>query len=339
MFGIKINTAQTHKMMGNFDIAWRMREELFEEMVGGIEDQLHQSITFATPFLENDYNLDIWFRKIYDYLEYIRKNVPLNVHKPDDEQDDSDDEWIEPENSLSEDYGLLGRYFWYKAHDSEYALLCYQQEMEFTKCRINNNEKNEGEIVHLGEIYHRMADVYKEVDNEKALEYYHDVIEIFSGYEESYSVELAVCWCNIAQFRNENYLDCFQRAFDLLVKRTSEIIYDLQTESFGECYFYLAKKFFHDPSFNQRQMILKWSEQALRFYLMDDYDQSDRQIDIYVQFLLTILSDENTTDSYTKEQLIEKWSPNEKHCPLLTNQQIQQMLQETIDTLSSLSFI
>lgn len=319
-------------MMGNFDIAWRMHEELFEEMDGDNADHLHQSITFATPFLENDYNLNAWFRKIYDYLEYIRENV----HKPDDEQEDSDDEEIEPENNLSEDYGLLGRYFWYKTHDSEYALLCYQREIEFIKCKMNGKNENGIYIVELGEIYHRTADVYRAVDPEKALEYYHKVVEIFSEYEESYSAELAVCWCNIAQFRNENYSECFQRAFDLLVTRTSEKIYDLQTESIGECYFYLAKKYFNIPSLNQRQMILKWSEQAFRLYLMDDYDQSERQIDIYVQFLLTILSEENATVSYTKEQLIEKWRPNEKHCPLLDNQQIQQMLQET---LSSLPFV
>ena len=209
--------------MGNFEIAWRMHEELFEEMVGTIGDQLHQSIIFATPFLENDYNVNTWFRKIYDYLEYIRENVPLNVHKPDDEQEDSDDEWIEPENSLSENYGLLGRYFWYKTHDSKYAFLCYQQAMEFTKCRMNDNERDMSEIVHVGEIYHRMADVYHELDHEKAVEYYHKVIEIFSEYEESYSVELAVCWCNIAQFRDENYFECFQRAFDLEQVKTSMI--------------------------------------------------------------------------------------------------------------------
>lgn len=336
---MKVNEAQTHKMMGNFSIAWRMHEELLDEADGYHHEPLHKCITFDTPFLEDDYMPDDWFRKIYDYLEYIRKNIPLNLNQLNDSDEDSDNELMKPEDGISEDYSLLGRYFWYKTRDSHYALLCYQQELELTKIKMKDN-LHASDLVDLGEIYFRIADVYSEIDHDKSVEYYHQAMDIFSTDKESCSVQLAVCWCALAQFRNENYLECFQRAFDLLVKRTSEDIYDLMTDSISECYFYLAKKYFNISSLNQekRQVVLKWSEQALRFCLMDDYDQSDRQIDNYVQLLLVILSDDNTTVTYSKKELIEKWSPNEKHCPLLDKKQIQQILQETIETLSSASF-
>jgi tetratricopeptide (TPR) repeat protein len=278
--------------MENYDIAWRMSEELLEELDSSNLYNLYTCITFATPFLERDYMPIVWFRKTYDYLEYIRENISLNLDEPNNNWEDSDDELIESDNSLVEAYGTLGRYFWYEERDDQYALLCYQQEMNLIKSKMID-AKDDMTVTDLGEIYQRMADVYCEVDVVKALDLYGQTIDIFAKHEECYCVELAVCWTRIGCFQNEMCLEYFQRSFNLLLKTTSPDIYDINIDSISECYFYLAKKYADSSLSNHRQMALKWSEQALRLYLMDDYGKPDREVDNYVQLLMAIHTDIN----------------------------------------------
>jgi len=89
------------------------------------------------------------------------------------------------------------------------------------------------------------------------------------------------------------YLEYFQRSFNLLLKTTSPDIYDIKIDEISQCYFHLAKKYADSPLSNQRQMALEWSEQALRLYLMDDSERSEKEIDNYVELFLTTHTDMN----------------------------------------------
>lgn len=279
-------------MMENYDMTWRMTQELLEEPDGSDLYNLFEYITFARPYLECDHMPIVWFRKTYDYLEYIRENTTLNSDKPNDNLEDSNDELMEPDDSLSGAYGTLGRYFWYSVRDCEYALLCYQREMNLIKSRMNDTEDGI-DVIDLGEIYQRMADVYCEIDTIKAVELYEQAIHIFSKYEESCSAELAVCWSRIAYFQNEKYLEYFQRAFHLLLTMTSSDIYDIIRNDISECYLYLAKKYAAFSLSNHQQMALKWSQQALRLYLIRDGEILDRDLDNYVELILNIHTNMN----------------------------------------------
>jgi tetratricopeptide (TPR) repeat protein len=279
-------------MMGNYDMAWHMTQELLEEMDSYNLYHLYNYITFATPFLECDHTPVVWFRKTYDYLEYIRQNTSLNSDEPTSNSEDSDDELLESNDNLIDTYGNLGCYFWYTARDCHYALSCFQQQMNLLKSRMINT-RDETNDIDLGIIYQRMANVYCEIDIVKGLELYGQAIDIFSKHEKSCSVELAVCYSKIAYFQDEMCLEYFQRAFNLFLMMTDSCLYDLNIDGISECYFYLAKKYATFSLSNHRQMALKWSQLALRLYLMTEDEKVDRELDDYVELLSTIRADMN----------------------------------------------
>lgn len=285
---LQINMAQTYKMMGNHLMARNMTQNLLEEHDGINLYNLYSYITFAMPVLEQNYTPINWFRKTYEYLEYIREDVSSSTGESDDQSDDSDDDLRPLDDSLSDAYGTLGYYFWSDTRDSENALLCYEREMNLTRSRMIDTG-DETIVVDLAGIHQRMADVYYETDVLKAIELYNQAINIYSAHKESNSAELAVCWSRIGYVQTQTQLESFRRAFQFLLLPINSEIYDLKLDEMSECYFYLAQTYAVSSRSDYRELALKWSQQAIHVYLMSDSRRSDIELSNYIELLQRIL--------------------------------------------------
>ena len=140
----------------------------------------------------------------------------------------------------------------------------------------------------LGELLMYMAHTYFIDDSMRAKSLYEQAIVELSMTEETWCVELAICYCRLGclQTRKQFFIRCFY----LLTYVT-----DLSTlmrenlEETGECYFYLAKNYTQEDFIIDKSYAQQFCKQALRLFLNVQPPTSNfREMQDCVQLLLTL---------------------------------------------------